>query len=188
MNSQVNRRCLKRPRWSIALLAAVLAGVSFGLSPQAFGAGNPGPCVTNPNNRALDFWLGEWTVAAPDSSSSASSQVTLALDKCTVVERWDDHRGHSGENMFAYSADDKSWHGMFADNEGRVHVFLDGRVASDRAEFTGPSRGLNRETVVNRVTIRRVSDDHAEQAWQKSSDGGKTWTAVFRGEYTRKEP
>jgi hypothetical protein len=103
-----------------------------------------------------------------------------------VVERWDGGRGHTGENLLAYSADDKSWHGMFADNQGRVHVFLDGRVAPDSAEFSGPSRGPEGEAILNRVTIHRVSSAHIEQVWEKSSDSGKTWTTVFRGEYTRK--
>jgi hypothetical protein len=103
-----------------------------------------------------------------------------------VVERWDGGRGHTGENLFAYSADDKSWHGMFADNQGRIHVFLDGKVAPGSAEFSGPSRGPQGETILNRVTIHRVSNAHIEQVWEKSSDGGKTWTTVFRGEYTRK--
>jgi hypothetical protein len=75
---------------------------------------------------------------------------------------------------------------MFADNQGRVHVFLDGRVAPDSAEFSGPNRGPEGEAILNRVTIHRVSSAHIEQVWGKSSDSGKTWTTVFRGEYTRK--
>jgi hypothetical protein len=46
--------------------------------------------------------------------------------------------------MFAYSPEGKSWYRMFADNEGRVHVFLDGKVSHDCAEFHGPSRGAER--------------------------------------------
>jgi hypothetical protein len=188
MSLHVNRRSMNRTRWSITLLAVVLGGAWFGFSPRAFGAVNGAACATNPDNRALDFWLGEWTIAAPGGSTNATSTVTLELDKCMVVERWDGGRGHTGENLFAYSADDKSWHGMFADNEGRVHVFVDSKVAPGSAEFSGPSRGQQEEAILNRVTIHRVGDDRVEQVWQKSSDGGKTWTAVFRGEYTRKQP
>jgi hypothetical protein len=141
----------------------VLGATWFGLSPRALGAVNSPTCALNPNNRALDFWLGEWTIAAPGGSPNATSRVTLELDKCMVVERWDGGRGHTGENLLAYSADDKSWHGMFADNQGRVHVFLDGRVAPASAEFSGPSRGPEGEAILNRVTIHRVSSAHIEQ-------------------------
>jgi hypothetical protein len=75
---------------------------------------------------------------------------------------------------------------MFADNEGRVHLFLDGKITAGLAEFSGPSRGPQGETVLNRVTISRTGADRVEQAWQKSTDDGKTWTTVFRGEYARK--
>jgi hypothetical protein len=100
----------------------------------------------------------------------------------------DGGRGHTGENFFAYSADDRSWHGLFADNEGRVHVFLEGTAEPGSARFSGPSRGPQGETVLNQVILHRVSETQVEQVWQKSSDEGKTWTTAFRGEYTRGQP
>jgi len=184
----MNCKLIKKTPRSIRLFAVVFAAVCFGDLQQAFAAANAVPCVSNPDNRALDFWLGQWTIAAPGGSTSSTSTVALELDRCLVVERWDGGRGHSGESLFAYSADDKSWHGMFADNEGRVHVFLDGKASPGMARFTGPSQGPNGESVLNRVTIRRIAANHVEQEWEKSSDGGKTWDTAFRGEYTRKQP
>ncbi|HTW81534.1 MAG TPA: hypothetical protein VME23_18455 [Terracidiphilus sp.] len=184
----MNRTLIKELPRSTGLLAVVVAGVWFGALPQAFAAASAGPCVSNPDNRALDFWLGQWTIAAPGGSPSATSTVSLELDECVVVERWDGGRGHTGENLFAYSADDQSWHGMFADNEGRVHVFVDGKASPGLAFFNGPSRGPNGETILNRVTIRRIDANKVEQEWEKSSDGGRTWTIAFRGEYMRKRP
>jgi hypothetical protein len=172
--------------WSIAVLAGILAAAPLTLTPRAFGAVEESSCAANPASRALDFWLGEWTIAAPSGSPNATSRVALELDKCLVVERWNGGRGHIGENFFGYSADDKIWHGLFADNQGRVHVFLRGEVTSSSAAFTGPSRGPNGKAVLNRVTVRPVSTNQVEQIWQKSSDDGKTWTTAFRGEYTRK--
>lgn len=184
----MNCGSVNRTRISIMLLAIALSGAWIGLATRAFGATNAAACATNPNNRALDFWLGHWTIAAPGGAPNATSKVTLELDKCLVVERWDGGRGHAGENFFGYSADDSSWHGLFADNEGRVHVFLHGAAATGSAEFSGPSRGPQGGTILNRVTIRRISETQVEQTWQKSSDGGKIWTTVFRGEYTRRKP
>jgi hypothetical protein len=88
--------------------------------------------------------------------------------------------------MFAYSSDDKSWRGMFADNQGRVHVF-EGRVARGSAEFVGPSRGPNGEAVLNRIEVVRVTADKIEQSWEKSTDNGVTWTMEFQGDYARKK-
>jgi len=174
---------IKRPT-SLLLVVAVAC---ISLTPRVYGAAPAGPCSTNPESRALDFWLGDWNIAGPGSSPAAKSSVTAVLDKCVIVETWDGGRGHIGENWFGYNADDKSWHGMFADNQGRVHVFVNGKVGSGSAEFSGPSQGTDGETIVNRVRIVRISPDRVEQIWEKSSDHGATWTAEFRGEYSRKK-
>jgi hypothetical protein len=172
--------------WFVLLLAAV--GGWFSLTvPSAFAAVDGGPCSTNSESRQLDFWLGDWTVTYPGMPGSASSKVFLDLDQCLLVESWDGGNGHSGKNMFAYSSDDKSWHGMFADNQGRVHVFQ-GRVAPGTAEFAGPSRSSDGQAVLNRIKVVRVAADEVRQSWEKSKDNGATWTMEFSGQYSRKIP
>jgi putative sterol carrier protein len=168
-----------------AAVAIAIAALLVGFAPRAFGADTT-PCEGQPERRALDFWLGDWKIGVPNENVNAVSKVSLELGDCVVVERWNGGDGHVGENIFGYSADDKSWHGMFADSVGHVHVFLDGQVRLDSAEFSGTSRGEHGETILNRITIRRVDRDHVRQVWAKSSDGGNTWTTVFNGDYTRK--
>lgn len=157
------------------------------LATNGFASGAES-CATNSANRQLDYWLGNWKIGAEGSSGNAQSSVSLSLDKCLVVEHWDGGRGHHGQNTFGYSVDDKSWYGMFADNEGRVHVFTSGKVADGTAQFEGTSRGPNGESVLNRVKITRLNPDKVEQTWEKSNDNGATWKMVFRGEYLRANP
>jgi hypothetical protein len=182
MNHDVTRHS-RHTRYFLLLTAlgvcACPGALSFGATPSA-------ACAANPESRQLDFWLGEWTIAGADGKPSATSRVHLALGKCMVVESWNGSRGHEGENMFAYSQDDRSWHGMFTDNEGRVHVFVDGRVALGSAVFSGPSRGPNDASLLNRISITRAGPDRVEQLWQKSADNGHTWSTEFRGEYSRR--
>lgn len=176
---------------SKALVVRALLVVAFGLAGFGFSARaatEEAGCAANPESQRFDYWLGNWTIGAPGSSGNAHSKVTLDLDKCLVVENWDGGRGHRGENIFGFSADDKSWYGMFADNEGRVHVFDSGKVSSGSAEFEGKSRGPKGETVLNRVRIIRVSRNKVEQIWEKSTDDGNSWSVAFRGEYSRVSP
>lgn len=142
-------------------------------------------CSNNAENRQLDFWLGEWTVMYPGAPRGGSSTVSLELGKCVVTENWSGGKGHEGMNVFAYSADDKQWHGLFADNEGRVHVF-EGKVQGGSAEFVGPSRDADGKTELNRIRVKRLGEDRVEQTWEKSPDNGVSWNIVFRGEYSRK--
>lgn len=164
------------------LVAAVAA--SFCLTAPAFAANVPQPCSGNSETRQFDFLLGKWSVTSPGGTGGGTSTVQLDLDNCFVIENWEGGEGHRGRNVFAYSYDDKTWHGMFADNEGRVHVF-EGKVASGTANFHGTNRGPEGKTVLDRIRIARISPDKSEETWEKSSDSGKNWMVVYRGEYSR---
>jgi hypothetical protein len=183
MNTQM---AILRRNVSRCIIFGILIG--FGLTTNGLAATDSAPCAANPENRQLDYWLGNWKIGAAGSSGNAHSTVSLSLDKCLVIETWDGGRGHYGQNVFGYSADDKSWYGLFADNEGRVHVFTSSKVSAGSAEFEGTSRGPNGETVLNRVKVIRLNPNKIEQTWEKSSDNGANWNAVFRGEYSRANP
>jgi hypothetical protein len=174
-------------RFRSAFLLAVLGGCFPLAATSVLAAAASGPCSASPESRQLDFWLGDWTVTYPGMPGSAASKVSLALDQCLLTETWDGGKGHSGKNMFAYSLDDKGWYGMFADNQGRVHVF-EGKTAPGSAEFTGTSRGSDGQTVLNRIRVVRVTANKVEQSWEKSRDNGGTWTMEFHGEYSRNQP
>lgn len=155
--------------------------------PSAFAANGPGTCAANPESRQLDFWVGDWTISSGGASSNSTSIVSLSLDSCMITESWDGGKGHRGENIFAYSSGDQGWRGLFVDNEGRAHAFVNGKVSNGTAEFLGPSRGPNGEEVLNRIRVVRLSADKVEQTWDKSTDKGATWSPVFRLEYSRKK-
>src|SRR5215475_5659956 len=103
-------------RWLGRFLIAATIGTC--LTPAAFGADDPEPCSANVESRQLDYWLGNWNIAVPGrtADNNSKSKVYLSLNKCVLIESWQDGRGHAGENVFAYSAENKRWYGMFADN------------------------------------------------------------------------
>lgn len=167
---------------------SILLGIAIGFALTVNGFADATSCAASAESRQLDYWLGDWNLGAAGSSGNAHSTVSLSLDKCLVIENWDGGRGHYGQNVFGYSADDNSWYGFFADNEGRVHVFTSGKVSAGSAEFEGPSRRPNGATVLNRVKVIRLSPNKVEQTWEKSLDKGTTWNLAFRGEYLRANP
>jgi hypothetical protein len=176
---------VRSSRSCTGVLSLLVIGCFCVAAASTFATNDAGACSASSESRQMDFWLGDWAVTYPGMPGSANSKVYVELDKCLIVERWDGGKGHQGENLFAYSYDDKSWHGMFADNQARVHVF-EGKVANGSAEFTGPSRGPNGEVVLNRIKVVRVNANKVEQSWEKSADNGATWKTEFRGEYVRK--
>jgi hypothetical protein len=168
---------------NLLFLVGMATGFVLAVQP-IFASADPAPCSANSANRQFDFWLGDWTVTYPGAAAPSTSKVYLELDQCLLVESWSGGGNHAGKNMFAYSFDDKSWHGMFADNLGRVHVF-EGKVAPGSAEFLGPSRGPNGQAVLNRIRVVQINPETVQQTWEKSSDNGASWNMEFRGEYSR---
>jgi hypothetical protein len=176
-----------RTRITLRHILFILAAAAFlGLPARSAFAAADEPCAKNSEARQLDYWLGDWTINSPGEGPSATSKVTLELNQCLVVESWQDEKDHRGKNMFAYAAREKSWRGMFVDNDGRAHIFDHGTVASGSAEFFGPSRGPNGEALLNRIRVVRLAGGKVEQSWDKSTDNGATWVNQFRLEYSPK--
>ncbi len=178
-------RAITRCRRLFVLVAVAWLTVA----PYSFAKTAAGVCGSDSEIRKLGYWVGDWTMTASDGApGKVISKVNLSLDNCMVTEHWDGGTGHITEKMFAYSPDDKSWYGMFADNEGRAHVFLSGTVTANSAEFRGPSRGPKGEEVLNRLTIVQQSPKKVQETWEKSTDRGSSWTTVYRADYTRANP
>src|ERR1700756_3821352 len=102
---------------SLPFFALIFAATCFANLTQAPAATDAASCAANPANRALDFWLGQWTIAAPGGAANATSTITLQLDKCLVVERWDGGRGHTGEKNLSQSANHTKRAGFFFHNK-----------------------------------------------------------------------
>jgi hypothetical protein len=184
----VNRDGVRSWKRSVRLIVIFAAAGYLGLlAISRSAAADSGKCAAVPASQALNYWLGDWTVTTPEEPGSSTSKVSLLLDKCVVVENWKDGTGHSGENIFAYNLGEKSWRGMFVNDHGQAHVFVDGKVAAGTAEFDGPSRGPKGEMILNRIRLVRKTPNKVEQTWEQSTDNGNTWTMVFRGEYSRQK-
>jgi len=168
-------------------LLIVVGTFSIFTAASARGADASAPCMASAEARQLDFWVGDWAVASPGMAGKGHSTVHLSLDKCMMIESWgSDTSNHDGENTLAYNAEDKSWYGLFVDNQGRVHM-MKGAVTPGSAEFQGSGRDGNGGEVVKRVRVVRVNADNVEQIWEKSSDHGASWVIDFKMEYVRKK-
>jgi hypothetical protein len=152
---------------------------------QASPGEGPGACVADSAHRQMDFWLGDWVIRFDGVAEPSTATVALSLNKCLLVESWAGPSDHNGETIFAYSAKDQLWHGMFVDNEGRVHNF-EGNVTDGKGEFLGSNVGPQGEKALNRIRIAPLPGGGVEHSWEKSTDNGATWTTIFRGHYSRK--
>ena len=84
----------RAPQLPILTIAHILIAIGLCFATRAFAAKDAQPCA-NPETRQLDYWLGSWTMG--EGTDKSISKVSLSLDNCEFVERWEDGKGHVTE-------------------------------------------------------------------------------------------
>jgi hypothetical protein len=143
---------------------------------------------SEPEYRQFDFWLGRWEVfmAAPDGSRAGSNHIEPTLGGCALIERWAGRDGFAGISLNSYSKATKQWHQHWIDGQGgllRLAGGLQGKAMV--LEGTNPHPERAGVTVTQRITWTPADDGSVRQHWQRSLDGGATWSTVFDGRYVR---
>jgi hypothetical protein len=171
---------------TIAPIATLVAfSVSIALSSTIADAASPPakPCSA-PEYRQFDFWVGNWRVTNPQGQLAGTNDVTLEFGGCVVQEHWSGTGGDIGSSFNAYRSSTKQWHQTWVDNQGQV-LLLDGSYDNGVMTLTGSGTSLSGAVQLSRIRWTHIDDDHVRQLWESSVDGGKNWTVVFDGLYTR---
>lgn len=132
--------------------------------------------------RQFDFWLGDWDVQSPASPGGTSrNQIFRINDGCAVREEYTTPIGYAGTSLNFYDGVKKVWHQTWIDNQGGA-LYLEGGLVGKSmvlATTTDPQS-------VNRITWTPLDDGRVRQHWEATADGGKTWTSVFDGYYSKR--
>jgi hypothetical protein len=146
---------------------------------------NARPCVYRAEARAFDFWVGDWDVTA-GGGPAGTSHVERMLGDCVLFENWTGASGFSGKSFNFFDAAKKRWQQTWVDSVGGVLEFH-GEARDGNLYFTGEGvpPGQTRP-VQNRMTFFNLGPDEVRQLIEQSSDGGKTWTTSFDGNYKRR--
>ena len=141
------------------------------------------PCARG-KHRDFDFWLGEWNVQnarAPNRPPSQNS-LTAIDDGCAMLEQYRTPGGYTGTSISYYDPTTGQWIQSWMDNQGQAILHRGGLTDDGTMVLTDdPPKGQPR----NRTTWTPLEDGRVRQHWERSSDGGKSWTTVFDGIYSR---
>jgi hypothetical protein len=139
------------------------------------------------SHRALDYWVGDWTVKNPQGQVVGENRIEVILGGCALLENWTGASASRGKSLNYYNAKEGVWEQKWIDNFGQPLEFK-GEVMNSTIAYKGQSysRQLEKE-VMNEMTISKVSDDEVRQVWRVSSDEGESWRVVFDGTYLRQE-
>ncbi|MEO8141578.1 MAG: hypothetical protein ABI617_02860 [Sphingomicrobium sp.] len=166
----------------ISLLAAAILA-------QAAPPPVPAGC-TNPEARQFDFWVGTWEVRPRGADQIiAHSLIEKRYSGCAIRENWmplGKEITGGGGSLSLYDQRRKQWRQTWVDSSG-TRVDLDGglvegrmSIAGNWANFVGPG-----QDALVRMHYQLQPDGEVRQWGERSTDGGKNWSATFDFLYRR---
>ena len=159
-------------------IAAVL--ISSAAEAQTYGCDSP-------ESKQLDFWLGEWELSYVGDGKQGKSRnrVAKTLDGCVVLEEFSGAPGTKldGRSVSTYDRVTRRWKQTWVDNTAS-YLDFSGGLEDGRMVF---ARQMQRDgkTVGQRMVFAEVKQDSLKWLWQRSDDGGKTWTTQWEIDYRR---
>jgi hypothetical protein len=152
------------------------------------GTAKMSPCSADSSFQRLAFWVGDWEVVDTSGAHYATQRVRAVIDQCAITAQWTGHVGDKGMSISAYDVRARDWKQVYVSNQlpSATGVFIrksdpsyDGPGIRFVSLLDPPAANLSR----SRITIMPLDDKRVMQLFESSSDGGKTWRTIFKGEH-----
>jgi len=136
------------------------------------------------SNHQFDFWIGKWDLVVRARANdkwvegSGRNEVTSTYGGCVVDERFqaDGPLGpFSGHSVSVFAGG--RWRQTWVDDAGAYLLFDGG--------WTGSEMVLAQDGAPKRMVFTGITPDGFHWRWERSDDGGKTWTPVLLIDYRR---
>ena len=176
----------------------MLAALSAPASSKEPAAGLPTPLIPKcnaPESHDFDFWVGKWDLhvrqrIGPESEEfregRAVASVRRILDGCVMLEEFDGDtlpRPVVGMSLSTFNSRTGKWQQTWVDNSANNMVFHGGYI-DDRMEMIHEATN-GRESILWRITFHNIREDEFDWAYDRSTDGGRTWLNFLEIHYTR---
>jgi tetratricopeptide (TPR) repeat protein len=143
---------------------------------------NATPCEHTPENRQLDFWIGEWNVETTTGQPAGTSKIERILNGCALLENWSG--GGDGKSLNIYNANKKQWQQFWVDAGGEVHEYS-GNLVNGEMKFEGPASDHDGHRTMRRMTFTKLDAGRVRQRGEVSPDG-TTWSIEYELIYVPK--
>ncbi|MDZ4762623.1 MAG: hypothetical protein SGJ21_16295 [Alphaproteobacteria bacterium] len=177
----------------LASLFIGLAVTSAAQAQQAPAAAPPQPCAT-PQDRQLDFWVGDWTFGEVGANPAPSNRITRdEFGSCAIVEHFlqpggrPDGSDYIGGSYSMYDPQTSLWRQMWVDNNGSSFQLIGGPVTGQAHIFefvtTKPIGAATK--AYSRMIFENVQENSFDWRWQSQNADG-SWTDRWVLNYRRK--
>jgi tetratricopeptide (TPR) repeat protein len=155
---------------------------------------NAMPCLTHPQSRQFDFWIGEWDVY-PNGANVlvGQSKIEMASGGCMILEHWTAVGGapNTGKSMNYVNAATGKWEQFWIGSGGitvnNPQKFVNGEYRDGAMRFDFEQVTPQGQKQTGRFIFYNEAPDRVRQFNEVSSDNGKTWTTVYDFIYKRKK-
>ena len=175
-------------RFCVALLMLPLA-IANVLALPSNPPAPPNPCSA-PEQKQLDFWVGEWDLtwpgAKPGDTGHGTNSIRRILDGCVVQENFSggDSMPLRGTSVSIFDVTGE-WRQTWVDNQG-AYINLAGGLTNGQMILQSESVGPNGVKSLHRMLWKNITANELDWSWEISSDGGKTWQVQWPIHYRRK--
>ena len=134
-------------------------------------------------NRQLDFWLGPWQVVE-NGEVMATSTIEPVSGGCAIREIYEQKDGYRGTSLSFHDPVINQWRQTWIDDSGSYLTFV-GERRGDEVILAGEPR--TRDGVVSqmRMVFTGITPSRFHWRWERTTDGGATWTPMMLIDYTR---
>ncbi len=146
---------------------------------------NAYPCLSDPNSRHFDFWLGEWDVFVRGRKVGENS-ITMANGGCAINENYTTPGVYTGQSLNYYDKFDNKWHQTWVASGGGVLDYVEIAKSEGMLQFQCDYINAQGQILKSRLTFTQNEDGSVRQLFEDSSDG-QTWTPSFDGLYKLKK-
>lgn len=167
-------------KYLFAAAGACILSATPHLAMAAEPEAKPVACADDANYQQHAFTVGKWDVLY-GTIKAAEVRMEPVLKGCAINETWTQMGGRPGDGhgLFTYSRQLKSWHYLWAADNGNATSF--NGVMTKPGEmlyvmsFPLPQGGKR----IRHWTLTLQPDGHVRELSRGSDDDGKTWTTEY---------
>lgn len=138
-----------------------------------------------PEQRQLDFWIGEWDVYARNGMKIGENKLESMEMGRVIRESWTDANGGTGQSINFYNPVTKEMKQVWVDPTGNV-LEMEGVFEKGALRFDGTMTPISGPASKHKTTLTPLPGGRVRQFIQTSGDGGKTFVAGFDAIYVPK--
>jgi len=166
----------------VFLLAASIVVASPTIAQQAA----PPPACQTPENRTLDFWVGDWDALDDKGEKIGTNRITRdEYGDCVITEHFDGG-GLIGHSVSVYRPGLKQWRQVWVDNQGGYFDLVGGPVSGEDHVFVFENKRVAETQAYQRMIWQDVKKDSFIWRWQRKAKAEDAWSDSWVIHYRRK--